>query len=373
MEYDGGIQMSDGASRDYSKTLSCSSERSFALASPVRVTFVMEDAMFEYTFECVPHYGDLWKAVCHHLHVDNSASLSFKFYMDDVLLTHGNIVDMFADCLQSATMTASVVLMVAKHACHGGFAGPADDPSKPAAPPRGRPCRTACFYAAYAACLLALLLPPITLTAEITRQEEQNRLDKARIGSLTSFWVETQEHQASQMYECITKKNLTEAMLADGGHQMHAMHDEKIRHMTTINNLTSALTMNEEEYAAQLEECNTKIHNLTDMLVVNNNDIRKNDERILGELAKVDELTSTLATTHRQQVREIRGCNATIDGLSGQLGENQHRIDFLSNLTQRKQEKLSDEAARIDDLTVTMKRLQQERKKIWECWQWLCT
>jgi len=297
-----GIEMPTSEALDFTRAVSRLSERSSTVAFPVQVVFMLDETMFDHKFSCLPDYGELWKTLRSRLEVDTTnAMVTFNIYMDDVLLTNRNTLEMFHDVVNSASMgtMASVILTVRKQSEFG-------HPTKLgslyfADSPKGS-WKWVLPHVLY---ILVLLLLTFTLNRRMKSQEEKIKIDMTTIDALTSTLVASKEQQAMKISECTTKINSLTEMLGEDDHGAHGVPPAA------------------PEYQRELQQ----------------------------QKATIENLTRTLSTTWRQSNDTIREYTTRIQDLTGSLNSNMARIDRLSEAAQWQSNKIQQDIATIEDLS----------------------
>lgn len=300
-----GIQMPTSDVLDFSRHVSRLSERSSSVAFPVQVIFMLEETMFDHTFSCLPDYGELWKTLRSRLEVDTTNALvTFNIYMDDVLLTNRNTLEVFHDVVNSAShgTMASVILTVRKqsdfgHSAKRGSLYFADSP-------KGS-WRWVLPHVLY---ILVLMLLTFTLNRRMKSQEEKIKIDMTTIDTLTSSLAASKEQQAMRISECTSKINSLTEMLGE--------------YDSGADNVLPAAT----EYQRQLQQ----------------------------QKATIENLTRTLSVTRRQSNDTIREYSDRIQDLTGSLSSNMKRLDRLSEATQWQSDKIHQDVATIENLTSSL-------------------
>lgn len=333
-----GIQMQNADVVDFSRNTSRFSDRSFAMAVPLHITFAMEDTMFEQHFSCIPDYGELWKTLRNKLHLDDtSAVLTFKIYMDDILLTNRNTVEMLGEAINSCSHAsmASIILTVIKNADFESVNKRTiflNDSQKGS-------YRWVCPHILY---LIVLLLLTFALNMRMKDQEGRIKHDSATIETLTTTLQTAKQQQADTVRECNTRvSNLTE-MLEGGGKPLtpgqsatlagHWRH-ELAQRRATIVELTRALSEARAEHTKQVGEYSTRVGNLT--RVLNERDGRIHDllaatqeqkGMIQDDAATIDKLADDLKAAKEQHTRAMAEKTAKINDLASMLSHNRTNL-----------------------------------------------
>mmetsp|Transcript_121146 Transcript_121146/g.343219 ORF Transcript_121146/g.343219 Transcript_121146/m.343219 type:complete len:368 (+) Transcript_121146:114-1217(+) len=324
-------QMQGPDSVDFSRHTSRFSDRSFAMAVPLHITFAMEDTMFEQHFSCIPDYGELWKTLRNKLHLDDtSAVLTFKIYMDDILLTNRNTVEMLGEAINSCSHAsmASIILTVVKNADFESvnkrtiFLRDSQKGSY----------RWVCPHVLY---LLVLLLLTFALNLRMKDQEGRIKHDYATIEALTTTLQTAKQQQADTIRECNTRvSNLTEMLEGDlkpgqsatlDGHWRHELAQRR----ATIRDLTKTLSEARAEHAKQVGVYNAKVGNLTRVLGGKDGRIhellaetQEQKRTIESDAATLDKLAGDLTAAKEQHTRAMAEKTAKINELTSMLSHN---------------------------------------------------
>lgn len=281
----GDIEMKTADVISFSRAVTRMADQNFPMETSLFVTFVMEDRSFERVFSYIPNYGELWKTLCDTLDLDAAAAMSFRIYMDDVLLNNLNTIDMLAEAIESGSAARSIILKVSQ------------SPYYPNRSPAGGYKRSLrariCPHVFY---MLVVLLVATVLGARIRNQDDAIKSGLAQISDLSS----SLDRQIKAAKGC--------AAVGGGAGQTACL--------AKVSTLTDTLKDRDdrlEEQRSTLQDREHRIQMQESTLQDRENRIERQKVQIQQGEANISRLKSSLAEA-KQRTREISRCTTLVHG-----------------------------------------------------------